>query len=162
MFLHWRPLFVYVNTGRYWHVRNHQKSTIVYLLIYLISSPFYNEMPPIRTRKSRARPFTSPPDLLESTGHPKTPQRCGVIWAKLFSQKLGIPIPQSIVRDLTNVPERSQTRILSSNSTRTFHNRLNSRPNTRGQKRALTRSDTAAVGNYLNNNTVPLKDRGAP
>ena len=24
-------------SGRYWHVRNHQKSTIVYLLIYLIS-----------------------------------------------------------------------------------------------------------------------------
>ncbi|OCK96423.1 uncharacterized protein K441DRAFT_46308 [Cenococcum geophilum 1.58] len=49
-------------------------------------------MPPIRTRKSRARPFTPPPDLLKSIGHPKTPQRCGVIWAKLFSQKLRIPI----------------------------------------------------------------------
>ena len=29
-------------------------------------------------------------------------------------------------------------------------------------ERALTRSDTAAVGNYLNDDTVPLKDRGAP
>ena len=68
-----RSLYIVEINGRYWHVRNHQKPTIVYLLIYLISLPFYSEIPPIRTRKSRARPFTPPPDLLKLTGHPKTP-----------------------------------------------------------------------------------------
>ena len=32
-----RDLYSVEISGRYWHVRNHQKSTIVYLLIYLIS-----------------------------------------------------------------------------------------------------------------------------
>ena len=42
-------------SGRHWHVRNHQKSTIVYLLVYLISLPFYDEMPPKRLHDCKRR-----------------------------------------------------------------------------------------------------------
>jgi hypothetical protein len=52
----------------------------------------------IRTRKSRARHFT-PPDLkhTQKLKHPRTPSRCGVLWAKAFSQELGITIKQDII-----------------------------------------------------------------
>ena len=49
------PLYSVEISGRYWHVRNHQKSTIVYLLIYLISLPFYDKMPPKRLRDCKRR-----------------------------------------------------------------------------------------------------------
>ena len=116
----------------------------------------------IRSRKTRARLYTPPPDVSQYDGHPKTPQRAGVLFAKLFSQELGIPIPRSIVRKITGVPERNQTRILSSKQIRTFHNRPDTGPDPRGPKRVLKRSDTAAIASYLDDDTVTLDDRGAP
>ena len=115
-----------------------------------------------RSRKSRARPYTPPPDLSSYEGQAKTPQRTAVLCAKLYAQELGIPIPQSIIRKVSGVPERNQTRILASKQLRTFHNRPDSGPDSRGRKRSLRRSDTAAIADYLNDETVPLDDRGAP
>ena len=59
----------------------------------------------ITVRKSRARYFTPPPDLLHAGEHlhPKTPSRCGVLWAKAFIQKLGITISQETVREVTGI-----------------------------------------------------------
>ena len=117
----------------------------------------------IQTRKSRARYYTPPPDLFQSPGtHPKTPQRCGVLFAKLYSQELGIPIPSLIIRKVTGIAPCGQTRILSSKEPRTRHNRPDTGPDPRGPHRALKRSDTAAIGDYLDDETVPLDDKGAP
>jgi hypothetical protein len=113
------------------------------------------------TRKPRGRHFTPPPGLHTSSGHVKTPQRCGVLFAKAFSQELGIPISQALVRKVTGVAKRVQRRILATKQTRTLHNRNDGR-DPRGRKRAMTRSDTAAIGNFLTDETVPLNDRGAP
>ena len=65
----------------------------------------------ITVRKSRARHFTPPPDLLHAGEHlhPKTPSRCGVLWAKAFAQKLGITISQETVREVTGIAPRIQT-----------------------------------------------------
>ena len=76
-------------------------------------------MPSIRTRKSRARHFTPPIELSFSEGQIKTPQRCAVLAAKVFSQELGIPICQELVRKVTGVRPRNQTRILASKQVRT-------------------------------------------
>jgi hypothetical protein len=139
------------------------KNRFIYIFIYSIIPLLYNTMARIKSRKSRARHYTPPPELFQSSGkHPQTPSRCGVIFARLYSQELGIPIPSSIVRKVTGIAPRGQTRILSSKQPRTFHNRPDSEPETRGPKRVLTRSETAVIADYLDDETVPLDDRGAP
>ena len=45
---------------------------------------------------------------------------------------------------------------------RTLHNKPNSGPDLRGRKKALLRSDTAVIANYLDNLAVPLDDKGKP
>ena len=67
-----------------------------------------------------------------------------------------------MVRKVTKVPERNQTRILASKQIRTFHNRPDSRPDPRGSKRILKRSETAVITDYLDNPNVPLDDKGKP
>lgn len=116
----------------------------------------------IKSRKTRARYFTPPPDLSTYDGQAKTPQRCGVLFAKLYAQELGIPIPQSVVRKVTGVAERIQTRILSSKQPRTLHNQPDIGPDPRGKKRALRRSDTAAIASYLADPSTSLDDAGKP
>ena len=120
-------------------------------------------MPPIRTRKSVARHFTPPIDLFHHSGEQvKTPQRCGVLYAKAFAQELGISIPTSIVRKITGVPRRIQSRILLEKEPRTLHNQIDKGPDPRGRKKALTRADTAAIAAYLSDSDVDLDDRGKP
>jgi hypothetical protein len=116
----------------------------------------------IRSRKSRARHFTPPPDLSFSEGQAKTPQRCGVLFAKLYSQELGIPIPSSLVQKVTGVAPRTQSRILCEKQARTLHNRPDSGPDLRGRKRCLTCSETSAISDYLDDSTTSLDDKGAP
>jgi hypothetical protein len=150
--------------GRNWHVRNHQKSTICLLLILLPKQErFHHKMGRIRSRKSRARYFTPPPSLSQEPGkHPETPARYGVLFAKLYEQELGIKIPSTIVQKVTGVAQRGQTRILSSKEPRTLHSQSNIDPDPRGRKRSLRRLDIAAISNYLDDEIVPLDDRGAP
>lgn len=116
----------------------------------------------IRSRKSVARHYTPPIELSQSDGHVKTPQRAAVIAAKAFAQELGIPIHKSLVRKVTGVAERVQTRILASKQVRTRHNVPDSGPDPRGAKRAITRLETAAIAAYADDESVPLDDRGAP
>jgi hypothetical protein len=121
-------------------------------------------MPPMRSRRPRARHFTPPPDLLHTSdhSHPKTPSRCGVLWAKAFAQKLGITIPQETVREVTGIAPRVQTRILASNQVRTLHNQPDSGPDPRGRKRGITRTETAAIALYLDDENVLLNNKGKP
>lgn len=119
-------------------------------------------MPPIRTHNSRTRHFTPPPDLSLSEGQIKTPQRCGVLYARAFSQVLNILISQELVREVTGVAPRIQRRILEEKETRTLHNRPDIGPDPRGRKRALTRADTRAIGDYLDDPAVPLDNKGKP
>jgi hypothetical protein len=116
----------------------------------------------IMSRKSRARYYTPPPDLSSYEGQVKTPQRCGVLFAKLYSQELGIPIPTSLVRKVTGVPRRNQSRILASKEPRTLHNKPDLGPDPRGRKRALTRSETSAISDYLDDPSTSFNDKGAP
>jgi hypothetical protein len=115
-----------------------------------------------KPRTGRGRHLTPPPDLSISQGQAKTPQRCGVLYAKLYSQEMGISIPQSIIRKVTGVPERNQSRILASKQPRTCHNQPDSGPDPRGRKRAFTRLDTSAISDYLDDYTVSLDDKGLP
>jgi hypothetical protein len=85
-----------------------------------------------------------------------------VIAAKAFAQELGVPIPKSLVRKVTGVAKRVQTRILVSKQLRTRYNIPDSGPDPRGQKRAITRSEAAAIAAYVDDESVPLEDRGAP
>jgi hypothetical protein len=118
----------------------------------------------IRSRKSQARHFTPPPDLrhTQKLKHPRTPSRCGVLWAKAFSQELGITIKQDVIQKLTSIPLSGQTQILATKQVRTLYNIPDFGPDLRGRKRALTRQDTTAITHYINDGTVPLDDRGAP
>jgi hypothetical protein len=61
---------------------------------------------------------------------------------------------------VTGVPSRTQTRILASKQVRTLHNEPDSGPDPRGRNRTFTRSDTSAITDYLDDETVPLDDRG--
>jgi hypothetical protein len=116
-----------------------------------------------RIRKYPTRPFTPSPDLCSDKGqHPKTPQRCGVFYAKMFERKLGIFIPSSTIRKVTGVTERSQNRILALKQPRTLYNQPDLSLNPRGRKRAILRSETAAINNYLDDASVSLNDKGKP
>jgi hypothetical protein len=115
-----------------------------------------------RPRKPRARHFTPPIELSFSEGQIKTPQRCAVLAAKAFAQELCIPISQELVRKVTGVPPRNQTRILASKQVRTRHNQPDSGPDPRGKKRGLTRTDTVAIAEYLDDSAVSLYDKGKP
>ena len=124
---------------------------------------FLHAMARIKSRKSRARQYTPPPDVYTKDGkHPETPSRAGAIFAKLFAQATGQPTPKSIIRDITGISERSQTKILQSHQPCTRHNRFDSGPDPHGRKPVLLRSDTAATGSYLNDDSIPLEDHGAP
>ncbi|PQE18254.1 hypothetical protein CJF30_00010980 [Rutstroemia sp. NJR-2017a BBW] len=100
-------------------------------------------MPPIRARRSRARYRTPPPDLAAEK-QPQTPQRAGVFWAYQYAYALGITIDRATIQQVTGVSERSQS------------------PDPRGRKRVLTRSDTAAIADYLDDPTTSLDTKGAP
>jgi hypothetical protein len=121
-------------------------------------------MAPISSRKHCRRHFTPPPDLAheQKLKHPKTPSRCGVWYAKLFGQELGITIDAEFIRKVTGVPPRGQSRILTSKQVRSLHNQPDSGPDPRGRKRALIRQDTSAIADYTDDRTVPLDDRGGP
>jgi hypothetical protein len=119
-------------------------------------------MAPIRTRRSRARHFTPPCELTCSDGQIKTPQRCAILTARLLAQELNIQIPQPLLHSLTGVPPRNQSRILASKQVRTLHNQVDKGPDPRGRKRALNRSDTTAIADYLNDDSIPLDDKGKP
>jgi hypothetical protein len=118
-------------------------------------------MPPIRSRPSRARYKTPPPDLF-AENQPQTPQRAGVYWAYQYAHALGISIDRNTIHQVTGVPVRCQSRILQSNRARTRHNQADKEPDPRGRKRALTRSDTAAIADYLDDPTTFLDAKGAP
>ena len=115
-----------------------------------------------RARKSVARHYTPPKELSQLDGQAKTPQRAAVIAAKAFAQELGIPIPKSLVRKVTGVTDRVQTRILASKQVRTRHNIPDSGPDSRGRKRCIKRSESAAIAAYYDDKSVPLYNRGAP
>jgi hypothetical protein len=114
----------------------------------------------IKVRKSVARPYTPPRELFTEAGYLTTPQRCGVLWGKLFSQHLGFTIDQETIAAVTRVPPRSQTRILASKQPRTLHKREDLGPDPRGRKRAITRSETAAIASYLEDPTTTLDNKG--
>jgi hypothetical protein len=118
----------------------------------------------IRSRKSRARHFTPPLDLryIQKLKHPCTPSCCGVLWAKVFSQELGITIDSKVIHKVTGVPLCTQTRILVSKQARTLYNIPDSGPDPHGRQRALIWQDTSAITDYLDDDTVPLDDRGKP
>ena len=66
------------------------------------------------------------------------------------------------MRKVTGVAERVQTRILASKQVRTRHNQPDSGPDPRGRKRGLTRTETAAISDYLDDSTTSLDDKGKP
>ena len=66
------------------------------------------------------------------------------------------------MRKVTSVPRRNQSRILASKQPQTLHNVPDSRPDLRERKRALTRSDTATISDYLDNDSVSLNNKGKP
>jgi hypothetical protein len=116
--------------------------------------------------KSRAPYYTPPPQIHanapENENAPlfiRTPQRTAIITCKLLSQR-GLIVPQSIVEEITGVPPRSQTRIIASKQVRTLHNQPG--PDPRGRKRGLTRSDTRAIAEYLDDSNIEADDKGRP
>ncbi|KIN01395.1 hypothetical protein OIDMADRAFT_145468 [Oidiodendron maius Zn] len=119
-------------------------------------------MAPIRTRRSCARHFMPPCELTCSDGQIKTLQRCAILTARLLAQELNIQIPQPLLYSLTGVPPCNQSRILASKQVRTLHNQVDKGPDPRGRKRALKRSDTAAIADYLDDSNTLLDKKGAP
>jgi hypothetical protein len=112
--------------------------------------------------KQQNGPHTLSPELCQSEGQAKTPQRAAIIAARAYAQELGILIPQSLVRKVTGVAERVQSRILALKQVKTRYNLPNSGPDPRGRKRYITRADLAAIAAYVDDEIVPLNDRGAP
>jgi hypothetical protein len=119
-------------------------------------------MPQIRTRKSRARYFTPPLELTCSDGQIKTPQHSAILTAKLLAQELNIQIPQPLLYDLISVPPRNQSRILVSKQVRILYNQVDKGPDLQGRKRLIIQSETAAIANYLDDDSVLLDDKSKP
>jgi hypothetical protein len=115
-----------------------------------------------KARKSRAQYYTPPPDLVSYEGQAKNPQRARVLYAKLFSQALNVPIPSLLVQQIIGVAEHNQSQILKSKQARTLYNIVDKGPDPRGRKRAFLCSDTLAIAKYLDNDSVPLDDKGDP
>jgi len=120
-------------------------------------------MPTIHTRRSRARHYTPLAELITTPDKQITTlQRCGVYYARLFARRLNITIPSAIVREITGVPPRNQSRILAEKTVRTCHNQVDKGPDPRGRKRALLRSDTRAIADYLSDSEPDIDARGKP
>lgn len=120
-------------------------------------------MPPIRTRKRRARHFTPPPDLCpEEVGHASTPRRAGVFWAKVFGQEMGIAIPVTVVEKVTKLSARTQSHIISTGHVRRTHNVEDFGLDPCGAKPAFTKTDTFAIYDYLTNPSMAFRDKGKP
>ena len=118
-------------------------------------------MPPIRSRPSLARYYAPPSDLIHTPYIDiETPSRCGVLYARLFSQATGQRISSATIRVVTGVAERDQSRILALKQVRMTHNIPDSGPDPRGRKPAILRSDTAAITLYLSDNKVDINDKG--
>ncbi len=60
------------------------------------------------------------------------------------------------------MPERTRSRILKEKEARTYYNRLDLGLDPRGKKRALLRSETATITNYLDDKSIILDDKGKP
>jgi hypothetical protein len=100
--------------------------------------------------------------LLVQTARLRTSQRCAILTAKLLAQELNIQILQPLLHDLVGVPTRNPSQILALKQLRTLHNQVDKGPDPRGRKRALTRSDTAAIADYLDDSHTSLDKKGAP
>jgi hypothetical protein len=115
-------------------------------------------------RRRPIKQYTPPPDLAYSgEGHIDTPARTAIIVCRLLEPLIDTPIPCDIVEQVSGVCARSQGQTLESHSPRKLHNRPDHGPDPRGRKRGLTRDDTTAIANYLDDDKhVSLEDRGAP
>ena len=60
------------------------------------------------------------------------------------------------------MPLYNQLRILALKQVRTLHNQVNKGPDLQGRKQALKRSDTSAIADYLNNDSILPDDKGKP
>jgi hypothetical protein len=114
-----------------------------------------------KTPKSLARHYTPPPDLADYNGQAKTPQRSAVFALRAFVQRRKIKITREEIHEISSIVTRIQSRILASKQLRTYHNQPDSGPDNRGRKKALKRSDTAAIAAYCEDESIPLDDRGA-
>jgi Ni,Fe-hydrogenase maturation factor len=112
--------------------------------------------------RMRKKHYTPPPTLFSNTGILETPQRANIIFAKALEQELSIPIPSAVLTKLTGASTRSQSRIAASKEVRTLHNRPDNGPDPRGRPPVITRSDVAAIEDYLSDENEALEDRGAP
>ena len=94
--------------------------------------------------------------------HPTTPQRCGVWWAKAFERELNIKISRESITNVTGLSLSSQTRVIKSGQSRTFHNQPDDTvgPETRGRKRILTTQDTRAIFDYLTDKKISIDEKG--
>ena len=101
--------------------------------------------------------------LFRSEGQYSTPQRALVFAAKLYSEALGKSIPCSIIEQVSKVPPRSQSHIISTNHVRTLHNILDSGPDPRGgQNIAFTKQQTSSIADYLDHPSTSIDDKGMP
>ena len=122
-------------------------------------------MPQLRSQKalqSNDRHYTPPPELADYNGHAKTPQRSAVFALRAFAKRRRIKITRKEIEEITGVATRVQSRILASKQLRTLHNTTDQGPDPQGRKKALKRSETAAISMYLEDDSIPLDQRGAP
>jgi hypothetical protein len=115
-----------------------------------------------KQRSLRAQYFTPPLDLKTTQGYPKTPSRYGMLWIKTVVERYNLVIPKDEVKEMTGVGTRAQTDILTSKEPKTCHNKPDSGLDLRGRKKALTRSDTRAMSDYICDTSVPQDNRAAP
>ena len=115
-----------------------------------------------KAQKAQVRYYTPPPDFADYNGQAKTPQRSAVFALRAFARKRGIEIKAEEVREITSVPPRNQTRICQSKQLRTRHNQCDSGLDPRGRTPSIKRSETAAISNYAEDDSIPLEDRSVP
>ncbi|PVH68381.1 hypothetical protein DL98DRAFT_522798 [Cadophora sp. DSE1049] len=116
-----------------------------------------------RRRSRRKKDYTPPPDLAhDGTGQVDTPARTAVIVCKLVEQELNVPIPCALVQKISGVPPRSQSRTLTSHSPRKLEHRPDSGPDPREGRSKITRNDTAAIFNHVDNPATSMKQKGLP
>ncbi|KAF8847121.1 hypothetical protein BDZ45DRAFT_733790 [Acephala macrosclerotiorum] len=119
-------------------------------------------MPARRAYKCRQKHYTPPPEIKWEGGHVSTPQKTAIIIAKCIEQKCDVKISRDVLKDITNLDHRVQSQIIKEKQVRTFYNRSDNRPETRGRKGALTRGDTAAIGTFVEDDNVKKEDKAAP
>ncbi|TVY53541.1 hypothetical protein LCER1_G004484, partial [Lachnellula cervina] len=125
-------------------------------------------MPPNRRGRHNKRPLTPPEgfQLPERNQPYRTPHRSAVFALHLMAEAMGArpgsKDTKEAIHKVIGVTGRTQTDILHSGEVRSLYNQPDLGPDPRGRPRAIPHQDTSAIGDFLDDENLPLERRSQP